>query len=224
MPNQIISFTDENTYLTLGKRFYEKKKYIKALEHLKRALKLNNQFIEAHLLLVEIYQSLNDLSQALVHFEEAVFLGKNDWQSKRQLIKLYLTENHYPKALELIKQRLHWLKGDLSLWIRLKAFVFKDKKIYDELEKVLFQITYLYREEEKFKLAIKFGKKLIRIKSDSISHYLLATIYEAKNCFTMAQKEFSKATKDHTQITAQFYEQVYLKIKENQLIPQVSGF
>lgn len=217
MPNQIISLLDANTFLKIGNLCFKNKKYLKSISYLKKALKLDPNHLDVHLLLADIYQALSNPAQAIIHFEEAASLRKTDWQLKRLLIDLYLVENQYSKASNLLILRLHWRKGDLNWWRRFKNRLFRNQ---NELEKILFQLTYILREEEKHLLALKYGKKLVRRKDNTISHYLLATIYESLSDYPKTQKEFLKVTKSLLQITPQFYAQVYAKIKENLLIPQ----
>ena len=216
--NTVISLNDPNTYLKLGLYCYDEIAYEKSLHYLKQALKLSPDLPEVHLLLSEVHQTQNDLKQALSHIEQATIYKGKDWNLKQLFINLCLMDNQYKKASQLLSLRLHWLKGDLNFVKRFKIRLLNDLKGKSDLERALFQLAYVYREEENYPPALKYGKKLVRITKDPISHYLLATIYEAKEDFANAQKEFEKINHHVLEITPQFYEQVYMKFKENHLI------
>ncbi len=223
MLNNVISLSDITIYLKLGKWYRQKKNYNKSLIYLKKAIQLEPNNMEAQLLLSKLYQNLNDINLAIKHFEIVLTLNPLDWELKHTAINLYLQEKQYSKASKILAKRIHWFKGDLNWWTRFKGSILSNKKTKTDFERVLFQLAFALREEEQNLRALKFAKMLSRRKKDSISHYLLATIYEAIPDYIMAEKEFSKIARHFMPLNHQFYESIYQKLKENLLIPQVGA-
>ncbi|MDH5680781.1 MAG: hypothetical protein OEZ36_04275 [Spirochaetota bacterium] len=219
----IINISDVNALLKVAKACHSNNKHLKALFYLKKVIGLKPETTVAHSLSASIYELLNDNSMALYHYETLLTLQNLNWTTKHHIISLYLAEKNYSRALELIKRRVHWLFGDLSWMKRCVSRIQNHQHIQNQLEKSYFQIAYLLREEGQYNLAARYAKKLIRTKNDPIYRYLLATIYEAKADYSRAQREFSLIQKVHCPITPQFYEKVYSKILEHQLIPDADA-
>ncbi len=216
--NNTVFLTEPKTYYKLGIWYLNKKQYSKALQYLKKTTELEPNHIEANDNLAKIYLAFNDPNLALEYYEKIALIKKNDWDTKKTLLELYLKEKQYDKASNLLKLRLHWVKGDLNWKRRFFGTIKKDKKTKDDYIRTLFQLTYTLREKEKYYMALKYGKLLAKKKNDSISHYLLATIYEAINDYDMAQKEFSYIVQYHNPTSYKFYEHIYIGFKENLII------
>lgn len=221
MSHNVVRLSDSTTFYSLGKWFYKQKYYHKSIQYLEKAVQINPDCLKSHSLLTEVYSVCNHNEKALKHLEKLIQINKNDWTLKKSLIKLYLKDKKYNKASALLKERFHWIKGDLSWWKRLAARITKNIDIKVEYTRSLFQLTYALREEEQFNQAVKFGKKLCRLKNDTVSHYLLATVYEDMSDYQNAQKEFAKITEQYMPINPQFYEHLYTVFKENLIIHQV---
>jgi tetratricopeptide (TPR) repeat protein len=64
-------------------------KYEKAYEHLNKALKINKNDIDAHLLMVEVYLQLDNLDSAIVMLREALDIEPNNVAAAKMLLQVY---------------------------------------------------------------------------------------------------------------------------------------
>ncbi len=217
---KVISLTNIDTFIKLATYFHNKKRYFKAIHYLKKALIMDSDHLETHSLLAEVYHTIEDHGQALEHYERVHYHKPNDWKTKSILIDLCLYERRYDKAIDLLKERIHWQTGEFNYYKRFKALLLNDTEIQRAYKIILFQLTYLLREEEVLDEAVKYGRKLSQIEDDNISHYLLATIYEAQSDYPKAQSEFDLSQRNVEHRASGLYEQVYMKMMEHHLIPQ----
>lgn len=218
----IVSLNDSKTYEKLALWYYSNQKYKETLKYLKKSLELDPDNLGNHLFISKIYELTGFNLLAIDHLEILQQSDKKNWSIINNLIILYLQEKEYKKAAVLLSQRIHWLKGDLNWWTRIKSFVTGNNEIKKEYNRVIFQLVYSYREIEDYDLALKFGKMLTRNSKDPIPHYLLATIYECLSDYSNAEKEFAFILKRYTSFSPLFYEEIYNTFKENLLIPKIN--
>lgn len=165
---------DPKIFVAIGQTHFGQNKSKEAIEALKKAIKINNSYVDAYLYLGRVYVFLKEWSNAIQTFRVALkypnFIAPH--YIHNAIGWAYYEKNEFEKSIE-----------ELQKAIRLKKSY---PTAYYNLGLSLVGIGNFDEAIKKYKLAIKYQPSLVP------AHYQLALIFMKKNMVKEAQAEFQK--------------------------------
>lgn len=175
--NPINSTYLENAYVGLGRIFFDKHEYDKAIEYFYKALGVNPNSINAIINLGSIFLAQKNYDKALEQFHKVLEIDANSAEGYS-----WLGYTHYLKALSFsdwqkesnsIKKNLKKAEKYLSKSIELDPF---DANTYILLGQV-------YKTEEDYNKALISFQKAIKYSHSLSSNHVAQIYYEIANCY-----------------------------------------
>ncbi len=97
---------DHKNYYNIGFSFYRLKEYEKAIHFLKQALHLEKKFVLSHLLLAQIYQTLENDDKTEIYLTNVIKIDPNHKSALGGLAMYYYERNRYPESLRMLERYL----------------------------------------------------------------------------------------------------------------------
>lgn len=198
---------DEETNFWLGTLYCQLGKFEQAVNHLGKALLVNNAHFKAHNNIGLAYRSLGNAENALYHFGKAIEVNNNYVEAYVNLAFLLLQLNKFEEAEKIFKAAESLTTGDVDVFYGLGLTLIK-KAEYDEAVKYLkeayglntgrydvcFNTAYAYEMNNNIDAAIEYYEKAIAIDdSEHVANYNLANLLVKKNENERAKVHYQKA-------------------------------
>jgi len=179
----IRNITRLNTLISEAKSFLKQKRYKKALESFKRALKIKRNISEIHKNIGKIYFILKDFQQAIIYYKKAVKLNPADAEALVSLGRLYALSGRYKVAIDEFKKSLE-VKKDSEVLYDLGVLYYREnqlslalsklkeaKKIDPSLIGADYYIGLIYLKRKNLEKSLKVFKNLLKKLKSSSSLY-----------------------------------------------------
>ncbi|MCX6577172.1 MAG: tetratricopeptide repeat protein [Candidatus Aminicenantes bacterium] len=162
-----------------GKKYWEEKKYPEALDQFKKLLAMDAGHFEAQLSVAQILKDQGKADEAVVEYEKAIGLNKEDPRAYKDLTEIFWNEGKkyragkkYPEALDQFKKLLAMDAGHFEARL---------------------SIAQILKEEGKAEEAVPEYEKVIGLEKDDPRAYKdLGEIYERKQNAANALKYYQE--------------------------------
>ena len=178
-----IHFCKGNAYYSMGN-------LSRAIEELKKTVKLNPRFSQVHNFLGKLYFKRGDFTSALHHYEDLLELEEDNIDIEREVSILRLALN--PRDLEASKKlhHIYWLKEDFK----------KEIDILEKITKLTTEPIYFYKlgcaylsDGQKVQADEAFTRILNPEKKEDLGHIGFALLYASKKDYPRALNSIEKA-------------------------------
>lgn len=173
------NITEENNILAgikyeIAKEKIDKQEYTEAIKFLRESIKINKEFLPAHLLLGDAYEKMQDSKEAIRAWEKGFEIVPSQYFLVR-LEEHHMKEGRPSKILEMYNDAISKYPDDLSL-------IFNLGRVYYELEMI-------------DEAADQFQRLEIRAPNFPGVHAFLGGVLEKRNQYANAMDEYRKALK-----------------------------
>ncbi len=153
----------------IGLCLFKEKKYDESLNYLFQGLKVDEKDLSLLNSIGEVYYELRDLNKSEEYYLKALEIKPDSYQTLNNIAGFYLETNNSEKALSLYERAL---------------------KFFPDEPTILGNISKTYFSLNKNKLAKKYSKKSISIRSSAAVHKLLSNVYLKEENFIKAWEHF----------------------------------
>jgi|GEM_PF-821681 len=158
-----------------------------SLKYFQKILEIDPKNVAVKILIGSLYEEMDLIPQAIKSYEEVISLRPDDSRTYLTLAYLYLKENQFQKAIDLLKDKkrenrdIYFLRGFAS---------FRLEKLSD---------------------AAGFFRKAISLSpEDDVSHFYLAVVYEKMGDFPLSIYEFKEAIRLNSQFAEAYNYLAYM--------------
>ncbi|KYQ88458.1 hypothetical protein DLAC_11166 [Tieghemostelium lacteum] len=206
--HELISLNPQSpeSWTSIALYYFLKENVDKSLEHVERAISINESHSFAHSLRGEILLSLDEPKEALPSLERAFQLSKNILTA-RELVRCHLILNQMPQALSVAKA-IHSLSPEYSKSMALVGMVLANQpEEREEARKILSQalvlspyctdtvltLSKLNVVEGRFQEAIDILRKQLDYQETDLMHTEIGNVYLSKEMFDEAMSHYNSA-------------------------------
>lgn len=103
----VFNFNNNNSFdyqLNSAKKYYNQGRYELSIKHLKRAVELNPEVLEARLFLAELYNAEKDIDSSISAYNEAIKTDPSNEKTYDDLFKVLKDNREYYKIIEYINR------------------------------------------------------------------------------------------------------------------------